>query len=285
MATAATLRDTLKERAATTTSESYSNPELDAYINRAMAAHNRTYTVTSLPSVEEYAVVLYAWSLVVLDRANRVASEPSKMLSGSPGTANFEFDTPYRKLMGLFKAIKEQYSEYCASIGVTAAGKVGSIHQGQILARDHQTGAFTHNHLLQVPSAFTLALSSGSAETERIITWDVVNHVAFDEYTIFFIPGANKILHEPWNPVRKAGIPEINSSAYKLATIPDPLRKSGKVVGINRSIDNHFLVVATYNRGRYLYSSQVTLTNNTNNVPNVDFSDPNNSAYFLPVFT
>ena len=106
-----------------TTYKYFTQAEIEYYINTAYGEHARTTTdangsratMTTLPSVDEYPLVLLASSMALYTLATDAAFDIDII---SPDGVSIPRSERYRQLMDMVNARKEQYKELCTMLGV-----------------------------------------------------------------------------------------------------------------------------------------------------------------------
>lgn len=261
MATLNTLIARLRREISVSQGESFNNERLTEFLTDSLTQHNSAYSWASLPANEELAIIFLSASKAAFDRAQKLANKPSSSVKSGSFNTSVEADhqTPFDKNMKLYRAFLDRYEGYCASIGVSTNGSGGGIVKGRVTKRDSELEALTPLASSEPISSVLLSSAQGDDNTELILSWVSEAGFNFSEWVIFTLPSSDSI-HRSWNLNTNGGIPQINTSATKVATINDPTQKSVKITGINRAVDNSFLVVGVTRSQKFTYSNEILLT-------------------------
>ena len=101
----------------------FTNTEIDHYISTAFGEHSayhtdaygRTVSLTNLPALEEYPVVVYASTLALYALANDAAFDINVF---APDGVTIPRSERYQQLMQMIQARQNQYRELCNQLGI-----------------------------------------------------------------------------------------------------------------------------------------------------------------------
>jgi hypothetical protein len=254
---ASLIQDLQKKAAISPTETPFDEPFLTGLIGAALLQHNSSYTsVDLLPVVESPLVVLLAWIQVCVIRAGIFAKESD--ISGAGGYGQ-DRNTPFYKCKLLMETLKVQYDTLYDSI-VENETKGGDIVVSNLIVTSDLIDVAIPLAATSTPIVAALYEESrdeGAGEIIlRWVTADSHNFVAF-----VFLHAADVTIVQAWNQdsATTLGIAGINDATTVSEEITNSKQRSAKLVGIDFTKTNHFVLATRSYGDNYSFSNELVI--------------------------
>ena len=194
------LRDALKSQASIQVSEvGLDNTLLDSFIAAALSEHNPSYTLATIPDIEEELVLLLAHIRVCIWRANDAARNGNLNSSGS----GFGEDrtSPVSSNLKVADRLRLRYDQLCGRMGLPSTAQQGTVSVSSNLVDDATlNGAMVPLSEAKDPPAPLLLLRAVVADNTKVIaSWAMPSEVFdFDAYLLFLLDSGSDIFQN-WN--------------------------------------------------------------------------------------
>ncbi len=255
MATSAvTLAVTLKRRASVQASEDITDDDLAVLLTEALTEHDPDLTFTTLPTNQEYCVILLGWIKVCYVRAGKTSNDNN--LSGAAGFGQ-DRNTPYYKAIDLAKQLRKEYESLCATLSIDPNPAAPSITVSTLRVLNTRYLGVAPLSEAPVPPAPVLSVTE-DAGAEAVLAWTFTDFDDFNAFILYTVSGTNPI-YQAWNFNSVTGTPLVSDAAEQIGRYSVEDLRGLKLTEIDRTQITRLLLVVQSASGRYNYSNELTL--------------------------
>ncbi len=258
MATATNIASSLEKRASVQASEGITPSDLNELVTAALAEHNFALTFATLPDNQTELVLLLAWIRLCYTRASKIVNDAN--LSGAAGFGQ-DRNTPFAKNMQLAASLRSQYDFLCDKLGLDPTPAASSVVVSSLRMADALlSGAPVPLSVAPVPPIPVLSVVGDISGTSLIIAWTFAPFEYFYSFILLNLIGTiDPIIKQEWNIISQSTVPRTSNLATVLFTLHDPRQLSLKLIDIDRSQVQRYMIVAKSKAEDYSYSNEISL--------------------------
>jgi len=228
---------------------------VDQFITDALSAHNPSYSLSSLPTREEFLVLLKAWINVEYARAGKSA-EQFPMNSPAGGGDKSQM---LRNHLELVRQLEERYQSECERLGVGLGGDEASLAVGTMVRTNWITDELTPDVAQRAPDAVTLSDPSGATSSTLTLVWSESKITDFNWYKVYrhTSAGLKDLTTLTTSGAKYLGVID---AATEVETLYQRHLVNYKVTGLTSGTTYHFVVVVADRNNRIAVSNEVSLS-------------------------
>ena len=231
----------------------------DAVVEQILAdsltAHNPTYTFSSLPTKENFAVLLKAWANVEWARAGRGDADQFNMNSPQGGGDKSQMMTNH---ITLAKELESRYVTECERLGIGLGGdEAAGVQVGTMYRTDPLSDRHVPDIISPPPAAVTLADAANITGTTLDLSWTESRITDFNYYKIYrhTVAGLKDLTTLNTDGAKYLGIID---AATEVETVYRRYKIDYRVTGLLPGTTYYFVVMVGDRNNRVSISNEIS---------------------------
>lgn len=230
---------------------------VDQILDDALTAHNPSYTFSTLPTRENYAVLLKAWSMVEWARAGRGDADQYPMNAPQGGGDKSQM---MRNHIELAEKLEARYVVECERLGIGLGGdEAAGVSVGTMYRTDPVTDRIVPDVVNPAPPEVVLVEATGITGTTLDLSWTESKITDFNYYKIYRHTSAGL---EDLTTLNTDGSKYLGiiDAATEVDTIYQRYKVNYRVTGLASGTTYYFVVMVGDRNNRVSISNEISAT-------------------------